>query len=174
MNNTPSSTPQPSGMGGSHRQEDPSELEQDRVRRWWMHLAFVVLAAACVLGGFGVGQLLGLLAGLPLAILLKLGEMRLKVASGEFRLFIKELPSYRIVELAIWLGLAAAGIFKFPQAAAWMFMGGWLCDTVSYYRHRPERLRHLYAVVMAIDFFRDFRLPWIYPLPLLAWSLWPK
>ena len=159
-------------MGGIHRQEDPSEFTQDRVRRRWLNIAFIVLAAACAMSGAGVAQLLGLIAGLPLGVMIKLAEMRAKVAPAEFKLFFKELPSYRIAEFVAWLGLVGAAIFKQPHALAWLFAGAWLYDFATYYRHRPERLRHLYAVTMAIDYFRGFHAPWAYPLPLLALAMW--
>ena len=159
-------------MGGMQRQPDPSELEQDRARRWWMNIAFVALAGGCAMSGAGVGQWLGLVAGLPLGVAIKLAEMRVKVAPEEFKLFVKELSGYRIADFVIWLGVAGAGIFKQPLALAWMLAGAWLYDFITYYRHRPERLRHLYAVTMAIDCFRGFHAPWLYPLPLLAWSIW--
>lgn len=161
-------------MGGTRRQPDPSELEQDRARRWRMNLAFVVLAAGCAMSGAGVGQLLGLVAGLPLGVAIKLAEMRGKVAPEEFKLFVKELSGYRIAEFVAWLGVAGAAIFKQPLAFAWLLAGAWLYDFVTYYRHRPERLRHLYAVTMAIDHFRGFHVPWAYPLPLLAWAIWER
>jgi hypothetical protein len=159
-------------MGGTQRQPDPSELEQDCARRWWMNLAFIVLAAGCVMSGAGVGQFLGIVAGLPLGVAIKLAEMRPKVASEEFKLFVRELSGYRIAEFVGWLGVAGAAIFKQPLAFAWLLAGAWLYDAVTYYRHRPERLRHLYAVTMAIDYFRGFHAPWAYPLPLLAWAIW--
>ncbi|MBI5394066.1 MAG: hypothetical protein HZA91_02090 [Verrucomicrobia bacterium] len=158
-------------MGGSHRQPDPSELGQDRARRWWMNLAFVVLAGGCAMSGAGVSQWLGLVAGLPLGVVINLAEMRAKVAPEEFKLFVKELPGSRIAEFVVWLGVAGAGIFVQPRVLAWMLAGAWLYDFITYYRHRPERLRHLYAVTMAIDGFRGFHVPWAYPLPLLAWAL---
>ncbi len=161
----------PAGMGGIHRQEDPSELEQDRARRRWMNIVFLALAGGCAMSGAGVAQLLGLVAGLPLGVVVELAEMRAKVAPAEFKLFVKELPGFRIAEFVVWLGLAGACVFKQPLALAWLLAGGWLFDFLTYYRHRPERLRHLYAVTMAIDCFRRFRLPWLYPLPLLAWTV---
>ncbi len=63
-------------MGGTQRQPDPSELDQDRARRWWMNLAVVVLAAGCAMSGGGVGQRRGLVAVLPLGVAIKLVEMR--------------------------------------------------------------------------------------------------
>jgi hypothetical protein len=162
----------PISMGGSHRQADPSELEHDRLR-WRLSLsALLALVGGCAMNGAGVAQLLGLVVGIPLGAIIQIGEIRFRVAPQEFRLFVAELPSFHIGEFVIWLGLTGAAIFKEPRTFAWLLAGAWLYDFLTYYRRRPEMLRHLYAVATAIDRFRRFRLPWLYPLPLLVWAIW--
>jgi len=124
------------------------------------------------MSGAGVAQLLGLVAGIPLGAIIQLGETRFRVAPQLFRLFVVELPGFRIAEFVVWLGLVGAVIFKEPRAFVWLLAGAWLYDFLTYYRHRPDMLRHLHAVMMAIDRFRRFHLPWMYPLPLLIWAIW--
>src|SRR5262249_30884358 len=91
----------PAGMGGSTRMLDPSEAIQDRARRRWMNLGFVVLAS------WSVAQLwrgnirswdwltvvLLLCAAVPAGVAIKVFEWRFKMSRDERRQLLRELPA---------------------------------------------------------------------------------
>ena len=73
------------------------------------------------------------------------------------------------MDFAIYSALAFVIFTLQAHLATWGLWGVWLYDFVTYYHDRPERLRHLYAVTKTLDELRDFRAPWAWALPALAW-----
>jgi len=169
----------PGGMRGATRMHDPSEAAHDRTRRCWMNAAFAVILAATIAQFHWIGRpgwdwlsaALLVIAAAPLGLAVKIFELRFKMAAAERRLVLRELPTRQKIEFAIYGVLVtfvfAAQPFSLP-CALW---GMWLYDFVTYYHDRPERLRHLYAVTKTLDELRDFRAPWAWALPALAWEI---
>src|SRR6059036_3612833 len=98
----------------------------------------------------------------------KVFELRFKMARAERTRALRELPANK------WVIYAAAATAVFVLDApllTWALAGIWLYDFVTYYHDRPERTRHLYAVTKTLDELRDFRAPWAWTLPALAWEI---
>jgi len=166
-------------MGGITRMHDPSELAHDRVRRRVMNSAFLLIALLigvdlwfCGLNWRRVLLVVGWVVGaLPLALLVRACELRFKMAQEEWRRVISELPprargSFAFylglwmttaVGLPLWLGKASGGSLWQPWDISWSLAGIWASDFFTYFRHRHERLRHLYMVTAALDDMRSFR-----------------
>ena len=169
----------PGGMRGATRMHDPSEAAHDRTRRRWMNAAFVVILAATVAqfhwigmpGWDWLGAVLLIIAAAPLGLAVKIFELRFKMATAERRLVLRELPTRRKIEFAIYGVLVTFVIAAQLFSLAWTLWGVWLYDFVTYYHDRPERMRHLYAVTKTLDELRDFRAPWAWALPALAWEI---
>ena len=167
----------PGGMHGATRMHDPSEAEHDRTRRRWMNVAFVVIALLNLaqlhwIGVHGwnwLGVVLLIVAAMPFGHAVKVFELRFKMAASERRLVLRELPTSRKIDFAIYGALVLVTFALQPRLATWGLCGVWLYDFVTYYHDRPERLRHLYAVTKTLDELRDFRAPWAWALPALAW-----
>jgi hypothetical protein len=164
-------------MHGATRMHDPSEAEHDRTRRRWMNVGFVVIALLNVAQLFWIGVhgwnwlgvVLLIIAAMPLGLVVKVFELRFKMAASERLLVLRELPTRRKIDFAIY-GVLMLVIFAWQtRLATWGLWGVWLYDFVTYYHDRPERLRHLYAVTKTLDELRDFRAPWGWALPALAW-----
>ena len=169
----------PGGMRGATRMHDPSEAAHDRTRRRWMNAAFVVILAATVAqfhwigmpGWDWLGVALLVIAAAPLGLAVKIFELRFKMAAAERRLVLRELPMRQKIEFAIYGALVTFVFAAQPFSLAWELWGIWLYDFVTYYHDRPERMRHLYAVMKTLDELRDFRAPWAWALPALAWAV---
>ena len=169
----------PGGMHGAPRMHDPSEAEHDRTRRRCMNVAFVVLALLNLaqlhwIGVHGwnwLGVALLIVAAMPLGLVVKVFELRFKMAATERRLVLHELPTRRKIDFAIYGALVLVIFTWQPRLLTWGLWGVWLYDFVTYYHDRPERLRHLYAVTKTLDELRDFRAPWVWALPALAWEI---
>ena len=167
----------PGGMHGATRMHDPSEAEHDRTRRRWMNVGFVVIALLNLaqlhwIGVHGwnwLGVVLLIIAAMPLGLAVKVFELRFKMAASERRLVLRELPTRRKMDFAIYSAFAFVIFTLQPRLTTWGLWGVWLYDFVTYYHDRPERLRHLYAVTKTLDELRDFRAPWAWALPALAW-----
>lgn len=165
----------PGGMGGATRMHDPSEALHDRVRGRCMNIAFVLIVALLILqikliGLHGIDWLRAILltvAAAPLAMAVRIFELRFKMATGERRRMLGELPR------RIKLGFLAYALLAVPVFALntlrfpWALLGIWFYDFVTYYHDRPERIRHLYAVAKTFDDLRAFRAPWAWTLPAL-------
>jgi hypothetical protein len=170
----------PGGMRGSTRMSDPTEAGHDRVRRWLMNAAFVVILAMSIahwrwIGLGGADWLHALLlagAAVPLGLAVKTFELRFKMAGQERRRMLAELPARRKIEFAAYTVLALAAFALQPHRLVWALWGVWLYDFLTYYHDRPERLRHLYAVARTLEELRGFKFPWAWPLPaLLLWFI---
>ena len=94
-----------------------------------------------------------------------------KMAAIERRLVLRELPGRQKIQFAIHGGLVIVVFLLQPLSLPWLLWGIWLYDFVTYYRGRPERMRHLYAVTKTVDELRGFRAPWAWALPALAWEV---
>ena len=165
----------PGGMGGATRMHDPSEALHDRVRRRCMNIAFVVIVVLLLLqinliGLHGVdwlGVILLAVAAAPLAMAIRIFELRFKMATGERSRMLGELPrrvkvgflAYALLVIPVF----ALNTLRFP----WALLGIWFYDFVTYYHDRPERIRHLYAVAKTFDDLRAFHAPWAWTLPAL-------
>ena len=169
----------PGGMGGATRMHDPSEAAHDRVRRWLMNAAFLFIALLLFLQTRWLGwrgwdwlrALLLLIAAMPLAMAVKIFELRFKMAAGERRRALRELPARKKAEFGAY-SLLVIAVFGFNAALLpWALPGIWLYDFVTYYHDRPERMRHLYAVTKTLDELREFPAPWAWPLPALLLAL---
>jgi MFS family permease len=151
------------------RMQDPTEWLHDRLRRRAMLVALVVIAGLCALApGPWPSALLLVIAAAPAGMAGKLFELRFKMAGTERRRLLRELPAGKW--LAYVLLLVAVFGLNLPRLA-WAVLGMWLYDFLTYYRDRPERMRHLYAVTKTLDELRDFRAPWAWALPALAWEV---
>jgi len=169
----------PGGMRGATRMHDPTEARQDRRRRWLMNLAFAAILLATIIqvhwsrvhGWDWLRAFLSVIAGVPLGLAVKVFELRFKMASDERRRVLRELPRASKAGLIAYAALVvlAAGLSR--QSAVWMLWGGWIYDFVTYYHDRPERIRHLYAIMKTLEELRDFWLPWAWPLPALVWGI---
>jgi hypothetical protein len=169
----------PGGMHGATRMHDPSEAAHDRVRRRWMNVVFLIIAALNLaqLHWIGVhswnwlGVALLIVASVPLGLAIKVFELRFKMATEERRLVLRELPTNQKTNFAIYSALVLVVFALQLRFLTWGLWGIWLYDFVTYYHDRPERLRHLYAVTKTLDELRDFRAPWAWALPSLAWAV---
>jgi hypothetical protein len=175
-------------MGGITRMHDPSELAHDRVRRRVMHIAFafVLIAIVCDLYTFGISVrraafiIAWIIASIPLAIFPRLVELRFKMSGGELRRVLKEIPLRPRLHIAVVIVLWGASVL-FHQVApridiladhaaisgisiAWALFGVWLADFFIYFRHRDERLRHIYMVAAALEDVRGFQKEILCPL----------
>lgn len=170
----------PGGMRGSQRMHDPTETAHDRVRRRVMNVAFLALVAASaghlfaigVRGGEWLTVLLLILAAVPLGLVVKVFELRFKMADEERRRALAEVPRSRQLALGTYALLVVVAAGLNPALVSWAFWGVWGYDFVTYYHDRPERMRHLYAVTMILEELRELPAPWAWPLPALAWSVW--
>jgi hypothetical protein len=168
----------PGGMGGATRMRDPSEELHDRVRRRLMNAAFVLIAALIALqlrftGVHGLDWLRVVLlavAAAPLAMGVKVFELRFKLADEERRRMLGELPVKTTAGFAVYVLLVAAVCAGNIPRLPWALLGLWCYDFVSYYHDRPERIRHLYAAAKILDELRGFRAPWAWALPALAFE----
>ena len=169
----------PGGMRGATRMHDPSEAAHDRTRRRWMNVAFVVIlsASAAQLRWVGLhgwdwlGTVLSIVAAVPLGLVVKVFELRFKMAAAERRAVLRELPMSTKFGLTVYSILAIIVFIWQPYSCPWALWGIWLYDFITYYHDRPERIRHLYAVTKTLDELRSFRAPWVWVLPALAWEL---
>ena len=169
----------PGGMHGATRMFDPSEAEHDRLRRRLMNVAFVVILLLnfAQLHWIGVhrwdwlGVFLLILAAAPLGLGVKAFELRFKMAADEHRRVLRELPGRTKIEFVAYAILAVLIFGLESPRLTWGLWGIWLYDFVTYYHDRPERIRHLYAVMKTLDELRDFRAPWAWPLPALAFEV---
>ncbi|HUJ09611.1 MAG TPA: hypothetical protein VL171_06250 [Verrucomicrobiae bacterium] len=169
----------PGGMRGATRMYDPTEAEHDRRRRRIMNAAFVVilllnLAQIHWIGVHGWDWLSGLLlmiAAAPLGLGAKVFELRFKMATAERRRVLHELPNRKKAEFFAY-GILAIIVFALESLRfTWALWGIWLYDFITYYHDRPERIRHLYAVMKILDELRGFRAPWAWVLPALAFEV---
>jgi hypothetical protein len=158
---------------------DPSEARHDRIRRRLMNGAFVAILSGTILqldwvGVHGWNWLrvaLLIVAAVPLGLTLKVFELRFKMAAEERRQVLRELPLRRKIAFLAY-GIMAILVFALDSLLlAWALWGIWLYDFVTYYHDRPERIRHLYAVTRTLDELRQFRAPWAWVLPALAWEI---
>jgi hypothetical protein len=169
----------PGGMGGVTRMRDPSEALHDRVRRGLMNGAFVLVALLITLqlkftGVHGLDWLRVLLlavAAAPLAMGVKVFELRFKLADEERRRMLGELPAKTTAGFIVYVLLAAVVFACNVPRLPWALLGLWCYDFVSYYHDRPERIRHLYAAAKILDELRWFRAPWVWTLPSLAFEV---
>ena len=167
----------PGGMGGATRMHDPSEVAHDRVRRRTMNIAFVVImllnvAQAQFVGVRGwdwLNVLLVMVAAMPLALAVKVFELRFKMSSVERVRMLSELPKRKKIDFAAYGVLAIVVLGIDVMLVSWALAGIWLYDFVTYYHDRPERMRHVYAVAKTLDELREFPAPWAWVLPALAW-----
>lgn len=179
-NPTPRPAAAPAGMRGATRMNDPSEAAHDRIRRWLMNLAgllilLVVGAHWRVVGVHGGREWLTVfllaVAALPLALAGRVFELRFKLAAAERRQLLRQLPARCHAAYAVYALLAVAVFLLNAAHLAWTLPGVWLYDFLSYYHDRPERMRHLYAVANTLDDLRRFPRPWAWPIPALVWSI---
>ena len=169
----------PGGMGGATRMYDPSEARHDRIRRRLMNVAFLVIALLNVAqwrliglhGGDRWSVLLLMAAAVPSGIAVKVFELRIKMSRDERKRVLRELPARTRAAFTLYACFAiAVGALNAPRLT-WALFGVWLYDFVTYYHDRPERIRHLYAVTKTLDEIRQFRAPWAWTLPALAWEV---
>jgi hypothetical protein len=109
-----------------------------------------------------------ILAAVPAGLAAKIFELRFKMADEERRQVMRELPAGK------FLAYAALAIVAFALGApcvTWALVGVWGYDFVTYYHDRPERMRHLYAVTKTLDELREFRAPWAWALPAIAFEV---
>src|SRR5260221_8581872 len=100
----------PGGMHGATRMHDPSEAEHDRTRRRWMNVAFVIITLLSLaqlhwIGAHGWDWLsvaLLIIATMPLGLNVKVFELRFKMAAAERRLVLRELPTSRKIDFAVY------------------------------------------------------------------------
>lgn len=104
-------------------------------------------------------------AGWPLGLGVKVFELRFKVSTEQRRQFLREIPLRRQLVWTGYVVLLLAVLTLERRLAGWALWGAWLQDFWSYYRYRPERLRHLYAVVRTLEELRRFPVPWAWVLP---------
>lgn len=71
------------------------------------------------------------------------------------------------LEFVAYSLLTATAFTLNPQCAAGGLLGIWFYDFVTYYHSRQERIRHLYAITKILDELREFKTPWIWPIPSL-------
>jgi hypothetical protein len=169
----------PGGMSGATRMHDPSEAAHDRVRRRVMNVAFVIIALLNVaqLRGIGVHGwdwlrvLLLALAAAPSGVVVKIFELRFKMAVTERRQVLRDLPARTEVNFIAYAVLVTVVYGLNGAFATWALAGIWLYDFTTYYHDRPERMRHLYAVTKTLDELREFRAPWAWTLPALAFAM---
>jgi hypothetical protein len=166
-------------MGGSQRMFDPSEAAHDRVRRRCMNLGLLLVAAL----QFGQWRWFGMtggdwwragllaIAGLPLGVSVRVFELRFKLAAAERRRLLADLPVAAQLGWVIYSLLLTGAALLQPQLFTWPLVGLWLNDFYQYYRDRPERMRHLYAVTKTLDELRPTRAPWVWALPALIAGL---
>lgn len=163
-------------MRGATRMYDPSEAEHDRVRRRAMNIALVVIASLNVAHLRYVGVhgwdwfrvLLVIMAAIPAGVAVKVFELRFKMAAEERRQVLRELPAGKFVAYA---ALATLEFGLCTSLVTWALVGVWGYDFVTYYHDRPERMRHLYAVTKTLDELREFRAPWAWALPAIAFEV---
>ena len=169
----------PGGMRGATRMQDPSEAQHDRIRRRLMNGAFVAmlllnLAQLHWIGVHGwdwLRVLFLIVAAAPLGLGVKIIELRFKMATEERRRVLRELPRRRRIEFVAYSLLVTIVFAAELLLFTWALWGIWLYDFVTYYHGRPERIRHLYSVTKTLDELRDFRAPWAWTLPVLAWEV---
>jgi hypothetical protein len=177
-------------MGGIVRMHDPTEREHDRVRRRLMNLSFLLLLLLLLLDGVLYGltarkflwMLAWAIASVPLALGVRVFELRFKMAAQEWTRVLRELLRHATVSLSICVLLGFGVVAVVPTLATmsggvapihaldgvWVLFGVWLSDFLTYYRHRPERMRHLYMVTATLDDLRGFRRGMLWPLSALA------
>jgi hypothetical protein len=166
----------PGGMGGATRMQDPSEAAHDRMRRRLMNVALVVVVLLNVaqiryVGVHGwdwVSAGLMAAAAMPAALAIKVFELRFKMAADERRQVLGQVSAAKYFAYAV---LAAVAFVLGAPFATWALLGIWGCDFFTYYRDRPERLRHLYAVTKTLEELRDFPAPWAWPLPAIVFEV---
>jgi hypothetical protein len=169
----------PGGMRGATRMYDPSEAAHDRVRRWAMNIAFVVIVLLNVTHFRLVGVrcwdwlsvLVMMIAAAPLGIAVKVFELRFKMATEERVRMLGELPGRKKAEFATYAALTIVVFAVDAAFLSWALLGIWLYDFVTYYHDRPERIRHVYAVAKTLDELREFPAPWAWTVPALVWTL---
>jgi hypothetical protein len=169
----------PGGMRGTTRVHDPGEIQHDRVRRRLMNGAFAAILLLNLAQLHWVGPhgwdwprtLLLAIASAPLGVSVKVFELRFKMAFDERRLVLRELPQRKKIEFVAYGSLAVVVFALDSQLLIGALWGIWLYDFVTYYHDRPGRIRHLYAVTKTLDELREFRAPWAWPLPSLAWEI---
>jgi len=169
----------PGGMSGSGRMHDPSEAEHDRRRRLLMNLAFGGIAVVTALQWYWLGVRGGewllvamlIVAAVPAGLAAKVFELRFKMACEERRRMLREIPTGKQVEFLVYAGLVCVVFALAGALTPWALWGFWFYDFVTYYHNRPERMRHMYAVALTLDELRDFRVPWAWTLPALAWEI---
>jgi hypothetical protein len=169
----------PGGMGGATRMHDPSESAHDRTRRRAMNVAFVVIVALNfaqwrwigVHGWDWLSVLLLMVAAMPLGMVVKVFELRFKMATEERQRALRELPLRKKAEFGAYALLAIAALTLNIERVSWALLGIWLYDFVTYYHDRPERIRHLYAVTKTLDELREFPVPWAWTLPAVAFEV---
>ncbi len=167
-------------MAGSSRMHDPTEAAHDRVRRRAMNVAFLLLLACSTGHLIGIGVrgwewltvALLVLAGIPLGLAIKVFELRFKMAAAERRRALAELPGRRKRALVAYACLFSGTLILNAPFVTWALWGMWGYDFVTYYHDRPERMRHLYAVLKILEELREWPAPWAWTLPALAWSLY--
>ena len=134
-----------------------------------MNIAFVVILLVNVfVSGDWLRILLLIIAAIPAGIAIKVFELRFKMAADERRQVLRELPVRKWVVYAL---LVLPVFFLDASLVTWALFGFWGYDFVTYYHDRPERMRHLYAVTKTLDEVREFRAPWAWALPALAWEI---
>src|SRR5438093_10200822 len=98
-------------MGGATRMFDPSEAAHDRVRRHAMNIAFIVMVfvnvaqwnlVARVRGWDWLSVALLVIAAMPLGMTVKVFELRFKMAREERRRALREIPTRKQLEFALY------------------------------------------------------------------------
>lgn len=167
----------PGGMHGATRMHDPSEAAHDRVRRHIMNITFIVLVFANFLQWNWVAPVRGwdwlsvavyMIAAAPLGLAVKMFELRFKMARDERQRALREVPTRKQAELALYSLLFVVALVLRLERWTWALVGIWAYDFVTYYHDRPERMRHLYAVTKTLDELRAFPAPWAWTLPALG------
>lgn len=166
-------------MRGATRMYDPSEAVHDRVRRRAMNIAFAVIAllnaaqlrAVGVHGWDWLRVTLLAVAAMPLAMGVRIFELRFKMAREERARMLRELPARKQTEFLVHALLLLILFALDAPYLTWALVGIWLYDFVKYYHDRPERMRHVYAVAKTLDELRRFSVPWVWPLPALAFEI---
>jgi hypothetical protein len=169
----------PGGMLGAKRMADPSEAAHDRARRAAMHVAFFALVTWAILQSWlaptpqrGWTVILFLVAGIPLAFAVRIFELRFKMSRAEWQKVLGELPRATKISLGVYIFCMILCGILWWRGILPLLLGAWLYDFVTYFRHRPERMRHLYAVVMALEDLRKFRFLWAYGAVGAAVAAW--
>jgi hypothetical protein len=159
---------------------DPSEAEHDRLRRWLMNLALLLIVLLNIaewrtIGVHGLREWLTVMllavAAVPCAVAVRVFELRFKMAAGERRQALRQLPAKRKWEFVVCGLLCLPAFVLNATHLSCALLGVWVYDFVSYYHDRPERMRHLYTLTSTLDLLRDFPAPWMWPLPVLAVKL---